>query len=121
MDSAQKKNTKRPRFDSVAEVLNWISISNALVLPPRSDGRLLLILKDKREERVTIVTDQTRIWIDPDPEQEPNVVFSLSKSDFLEWNNGSLNPMRLMMENRLHIEGSIILATKFQLLFGPGE
>ena len=119
----QKPNDKADQdaFDSIDEVLQWIRNNTARTLPEGFTGRLQLVLRGDEEERIGIQVSQAQIEVLREDLQDPDVVFSLSKTDFLEWNNGLMNPMRLMMEQRLDIEGSVILATKFQLLFGPEE
>lgn len=64
-----------------------------------------------------VVQDQT-LNVEEGTHDAPDTTLTTSAENWLKVNNGEANPMQLMMQGDLKVEGSIPTATKFQGLFG---
>lgn len=62
------------------------------------------------------VQDQT-LNIEEGTHEAPDATLTTSAENWLKINNGEANPMQLMMQGDLSVDGSIPAATKFQGLF----
>ena len=62
------------------------------------------------------VEDQT-LTIEEGTHDAPDTALTTSADDGVAINNGEANPMQIMMQGDLSVDGSIPLATKFQGLF----
>lgn len=62
------------------------------------------------------VQDQ-ELNIEEGTHEAPDTTLTTSAENWLKVNNGNANPMQLMMQGQLSVDGSIPTATKFQGLF----
>jgi putative sterol carrier protein len=62
------------------------------------------------------VRDQ-ELSVEEGTHEAPDATLTTSAENWLEINNGEANPMQLMMQGDLSVDGSIPAATRFQGLF----
>jgi putative sterol carrier protein len=62
------------------------------------------------------VEDQT-LTVEEGTHDAPDTTLTTSAENWVAINNGEANPMQLMMQGDLSVDGSIPLATKFRELF----
>lgn len=70
---------------------------------------------------VTLVVDNGTLDIrEGEAPADPTLTLSADAGDWLKVENGELNPMMAMMQQKLKLKGSVPFALKFMQMFGYG-
>lgn len=82
------------------------------------DGVVQLSLSSEGGGQYYFHVHEQELNVEESTHDAPDTTLTTSAESWLKINNGEANPMQLMMQGDLRVEGSIPLATKFQGLFG---
>lgn len=106
-----------PKFASIDEVMASYS---ERFLPEKAEGVDAVIQinlsGDRPASYVVTIKDQT-LNIEEGTHDAPLLTVYSTVEDWLKLNNGEANPMMLLMQGKLRVEGPIQIATRFQTMF----
>ena len=109
------------KFESIPDL---IESYKSRFLPEKSDGVdtvVQLKFTDDPEASFYVMIKESQIAISSGVHGTPELTVHTTVEDWLKLNNGKSNPMMMMMQGKLKVEGPLEMAARFQSMFKPGS
>jgi putative sterol carrier protein len=106
-----------PKYESVDELLRAYPGRFNPEEAKGMDSVVQLDLTGERGGRYYAEVHDQNLNIEEGRHDDPDTTLTTSAENWIKINNGEANPMQLMMQGELKVDGSIPTATKFQGLF----
>ncbi len=104
-------------YTSVSELLTSYK---SRFIPENASGVDTVIqvnLEGTPDEAFYVVVRDQQCEVEAGVHQEPVLTVSATVDDWLKLNNHEVNPMLLMMQGKLKVEGPLHMAARFQSMF----
>ncbi len=105
------------KFETVSDL---IASYKSRFIPGNADGVDTIVqlnFKDAPDDSFYVMIKDNQCVIERGVHQSPELTVHTSIKDWLNLNNGKGNPMMMMMQGKIKVDGPLNMATKFQSMF----
>ncbi len=106
-----------PKFETIPDL---IASYQSRFIPENAEGVdtvIQIILDEDLSTSFYLAIKSQQCDIAEGQHDDPELTVRSSLNDWLSLNNGEANPMMLMMQGKLKVDGPLNMATKFQTMF----
>lgn len=105
------------KFESVSDL---IESYKSRFIPEKADGVDTIVqlnFKDAPADSFYVMIKENECVIEEGLHPAPVLTVHTATKDWLKLNNGEANPMMMMMQGKVKVDGPLELAAKFQAMF----